>query len=728
MSVATLSLRADISALTASLGSIPGITENEAKRMAIALEKGFLKAEKAAKEAAQAMRQSTEAAAKAAEAAVQRSTDAMEAAQRRLQDLAAAGDPMERLTLQFQRQKEEIAALAFQTGDHAAATKATTAATKAYESELAKLRPAVVTVAEDLGVTAQRAAAAGVSVGDLSFRAKVFRAQLADIGTTLAGGMNPFVVLAQQGPDVAQALMGTNSATAVLKESFGGLFAAAGKASAVLVPLTLAVAAAGTTYLVAKNAAEEYAEANGRFAQRLADAEVAAKRTDAQLIALNRTIASLKGDTEEARLQFDVLNGIITDGEAAYKRETEAVKKQYDAARLGLEQVKAERASRVELNKERLASGELSEDERRKAEAALGSSRKDVQRIQSQIDAIEREREERLLLAEGVRILTDAKSEDAAQKSGAKDLAKDLKDAERAAQELAAAMSSLNGIIGQSGDDQIDGYRKLGLAAAEQLRQIEEISAAQAESAEAQIRAEQAKTAVLDRLERDKNALRLEEERAYQDAKAMLEEEAFQAQMEREQKLQAERAKMLQNGLGSMATFAGGISDLMAVAAEENAKTNRKLALQQFRASKAAAVAEATVNGAVAITMALRQLGPIAGALATTGIVASTAAQIAVISKQKPAFDRGGMIQGGDMLPDQVPIRAMTGEAVLNRGAVRALGGESGVNALNRGQSNQPTIVAVPMYRHFGRFIRDDLSRNGVLSAAISGRATLGTL
>jgi len=727
MSVATLSLRADISALTASLGSIPGITENEAKRMAIALEKGFLKAEKAAKEAAQAMRQNTEAAAKAAEAAVERSIQAMEVAQRRLQDLAAAGDPMGRLTLQFQRQKEEIAALAFQTGDHVAATKATAAATAAYEKELQKLRPAVATVAEDLGVTAQRAAAAGVSVGDLSFRAKVFRAQLADIGTTLAGGMNPFVVLAQQGPDVAHALMGTNSATAVLKESFGGLFAAVAKASSVLLPLTLAVAAAGTTYLAAKNAAEEYAEANGRFAQRLADAEIAAKKTDTQLIALNRTIASLKGDTDEARLQFDVLNGVITQGEAVYKRETEAIKKNYDATRLGLEQAKAERAARVELNKERLASGQLSEDERKQAEAALGSARKDVQRLTTQINAIEREREERILLAEGVRLVTDAKADEAAQRGGAKDLAKDLKDAERAAQELAAAMASLDGIIRQTGDDQIDGYRKLGLAAADQIRQIDELAAAQSQSAEAQIKAEQAKSAVLDRLERDKNALRLEEDRAYLDAKAMLEEQAFQAQMEREQKLQAERSRMLQNGLGSMATFAGGVSDLMAVAAEENAKTNRKLAIQQFRASKAAAVAEATVNGAVAITMALRQLGPVAGALATAGITTSTAAQIAVISKQKPAFDRGGLIQGG-MMADQVPIRAMTGEAVLNRGAVRSLGGEFGVNALNRGQPSQPTIVPIPVYQHFGRFIRDDLSRNGVLSAAVTGRATLGTL
>lgn len=728
MSVATLSLRADISALTASLGSIPGITENEAKRMAIALEKGFLKAEKAAKEAAQAMRQSTEAAAKAAEAAVQRSTDAMEAAQRRLQDLAAAGDPMERLTLQFQRQKEEIAALAFQTGDHAAATKATIAATTAYEAELKRLQPAVATVAQDLSITAQRAAAAGISVGDLSFRSKVFRSQLADIGTTLAGGMNPFVVLAQQGPDVAQALMGTNDATAVLKESFGGLFSAVSKAGPAIAAVGIAVAAAAAVYGTAANAAEEYAEANGRFAQRLADAEVAAKKADAQLIALRDTLASLKTDTESARLNFDVLNGVITEAEAAYKRETEAINKQYDAARLSLEQVKAERTSRAQLNQERAISAQLSDDERRQAEAALGSARKDAQRASQQIADLEREREERLLLAEATRLVTEAKNKESASWAGTKSITEDLRDAERAAQELAAAMSSLNGIIGQSGDDQIDGYRKLGLAAAEQLRQIEEISAAQAESAEAQIRAEQAKTAVLDRLERDKNALRLEEERAYQDAKAMLEEEAFQAQMEREQKLQAERAKMLQNGLGSMATFAGGISDLMAVAAEENAKTNRKLALQQFRASKAAAVAEATVNGAVAITMALRQLGPIAGALATTGIVASTAAQIAVISKQKPAFDRGGMIQGGDMLPDQVPIRAMTGEAVLNRGAVRSIGGESGVNALNRGQSNQPTIVAVPMYRHFGRFIRDDLSRNGVLSAAISGRATLGTL
>ncbi len=60
-----------------------------------------------------------------------------------------------------------------------------------------------------------------------------------------------------------------------------------------------------------------------------------------------------------------------------------------------------------------------------------------------------------------------------------------------------------------------------------------------------------------------------------------------------------------------------------------------------------------------------------------------------------PQYHNGGMIawervaraHTGRLAPDEVPIIAQTGEAVLNRKAVRKLG-EHGVNALNRGQQS----------------------------------------
>ena len=177
----------------------------------------------------------------------------------------------------------------------------------------------------------------------------------------------------------------------------------------------------------------------------------------------------------------------------------------------------------------------------------------------------------------------------------------------------------------------------------------------------------------------------------------------------------------------ALSTFSSGVSNLLAQRSEANAKRDRELAVRQFKASKAAAIAEATINGAVAITRALASLGPVAGALATAGISASTAAQIGVIASQKPAFDRGGMIQGGRMA-DQVPINALPGEAVLSRGAVRAVGGQAGVDRLNRGESGAPQVVLVETYKHFGRFVQDELGRAGVLQRAMLSGRPVGAL
>jgi hypothetical protein len=124
---------------------------------------------------------------------------------------------------------------------------------------------------------------------------------------------------------------------------------------------------------------------------------------------------------------------------------------------------------------------------------------------------------------------------------------------------------------------------------------------------------------------------------------------------------------------------------------------------------------------------AYAELGPIVGTLAAVGIGAITAAQVGVIASQKPAFDRGGMIQGGRMA-DQVPINALPGEAVLSRQAVRAVGGQTGVDALNRGEGQNSAPIVLPVYKHFGRFVRDELERSGALQRATFRGRPVGAL
>ena len=139
-----------------------------------------------------------------------------------------------------------------------------------------------------------------------------------------------------------------------------------------------------------------------------------------------------------------------------------------------------------------------------------------------------------------------------------------------------------------------------------------------------------------------------------------------------------------------------------------------------FNIQKGASIADATINGAVAVTRALAELGPIAGAVAAGAIAATTAAQISLIAGEEPAFDVGGMVRGGVMSSsdDQMSARVLPGEAILNRSAAEGLG-EAGVNALNRG-SGLGGVTVVPAYRHFDRFIRDEYRKGGAFRRIVT--------
>ena len=307
-----------------------------------------------------------------------------------------------------------------------------------------------------------------------------------------------------------------------------------------------------------------------------------------------------------------------------------------------------------------------------------------------------------------------------------KEAAQASKDAERAARDLAKAYEDVAAITAEASDSGGSAEWDLWMAASERLAVLDEIAKryenqpdllAKTAAAEAAVN-----TQLIDQI-REQRAVEAEE---LEEAKQTLHER----DLARAKEL-ADHEAMLQRqriaGAQAVATFAGGVSDLMMQRASANAEHDRRLALKQFKAGKAAAIAQATINGALAITTALAQLGPIFGTLAAGGIIAATAAQIGIISSQKPAFDRGGMIQGG-MMADQVPINALPGEAVLSRGAVRAVGGQAGVDRLNRGESGAPQVVVVETYKHFGRFVQDELGRAGVLQRAMLAGRPVGAL
>lgn len=89
-------------------------------------------------------------------------------------------------------------------------------------------------------------------------------------------------------------------------------------------------------------------------------------------------------------------------------------------------------------------------------------------------------------------------------------------------------------------------------------------------------------------------------------------------------------------------------------------ESQKASARKQFNIAKAAAAAEAAINGALAISKAYAQEG-IWGALGAITIAAAVGAEIANILGQSPGFEEGGEINGRSGI-DKVNIRATKGE------------------------------------------------------------------
>jgi hypothetical protein len=714
--VATLTLRADISELQRKLRSIPDEASGSAKQMAIALEKEFKRASAAA-----------EAAAKASSAANVRAAAETERATQRLQEYLAAGDPVAELTQKFQRQAAEIEKIAKITGDAKGAQQALTKVSADYAQSLQGLTAPAQSTFATVKDGAEKAAGSNWKLNQQTLS---LRKNVGDFANSLIAGQSPFTVMMQQGPQVVELFAEADSASALLQSSFGGLFAKASALAAPLAAIATAVAAAVAIYSVYANATDENAEGNNRLA---ASFRKLTEEVDTSSDAINKQQAALtllKKATDERRDSLLVEIGALDEHEVAAKREADAVKESTRATMLDITMKKAKLETDLKTAQAMYRNADASVASRIEAQKMVKTLGEQIKTEQTKIDTAKANLDQQLDDIDSLRLARQVMDE--ANKSGEqgaatkRNLSKATQDESKANRDLANAYETVADILNVTVEANASAERKLGMAAAERIKTLNEIAEKYADQPDIVAKAAQAEDAVREQLRADLAAQQAKDDEAFDAAKQKLHERQLARAKEladQEERLQAQRIANAQ----AVGTFASGVSDLLAQRAEANAKRDRELAIRQFKASKAAAVAEATINGAVAITRALAALGPVAGALAAAGIAASTAAQIGVIASQKPAFDRGGMIQGGRMA-DQVPVNALPGEAVLSRGAVRAIGGQAGVDRLNRGESTGPQVVVVEAYKHFGRFVQDELGRAGVLQRAMLAGRPVGAL
>lgn len=165
----------------------------------------------------------------------------------------------------------------------------------------------------------------------------------------------------------------------------------------------------------------------------------------------------------------------------------------------------------------------------------------------------------------------------------------------------------------------------------------------------------------------------------------------------------------------SISNVMGAAADGLKALAEDAAESGKSSSRGLFAAYKAAAISQAVIDGALAISGIWAQFSaypPVAAAL-TAGAAAVSGVQIATIAAEEPSFHRGGIIapqRSYNRAPDEVGANLMAGESVLNTSATARLGA-SGVNALNAGGSMSPTVVVAEYRNQIFRAQHRDASR-----------------
>ena len=244
----------------------------------------------------------------------------------------------------------------------------------------------------------------------------------------------------------------------------------------------------------------------------------------------------------------------------------------------------------------------------------------------------------------------------------------------------------------------------------ERLALVEEFELLNEQTAESQ--------AARDAVEADRSRQLAEveaEQLAYLDGER---ERYAEAQRKRDELAAARRLTQIQNAGTALSTFAGGVADASRFAAEQMAQENADGARRMFAVSKAAAISQAIINGALAVTQALAQLGPIFGPIAAGGVAATTAAQVGIIAAQEPSFnDTPGPIS----LPRGGAASFAAGDFVV---AGKDLGDMRRQIDAADGRQRQPMVqvVGIPLYegRTYERARRDAYRRPGADSRALN--------
>lgn len=492
------------------------------------------------------------------------------------------------------------------------------------------LRAASTSTSKGLQGIGTSASSSSSALGQLSF-------QLNDAATMAAMGASPFQILASQGGQIYQVMQQAGGATSLFKMALGAItpVMAAGGAAALT---------AGAAYLYYKH--------------QLAEAEEKQKAAAEAATAAQQTYGNLKRVVSEITEQYRVYTGEITKNGLALEEQLANVDQAYAPViaqqEARVDQLIAERdaahATMTSQNAQGAVIQKASDDYARLSKEAEVASGNLVRMQLNQQGA-----------ADKARMMSDALDAEGIAATNAALAAKGKSEADR----LAALAARLHAEQVERERAALEGYRgaleamasTADTAAEENLSQSQQVLAAR-EAMIAQLSVDY-QTAVEAALGND--AALVEADAAYADARARVlaasketykatlaeearaAEESYRKQVEKfvegEHKKQEAAMQTAQAVGQATGNLLGSVSQLLSQHAEEQSEKSKATAMQLFGLSKAAAIAQATVSTALAVTQGLAAAPPPASFVLAGAQAAAGAVQIAMIASQQPSFN-----------------------------------------------------------------------------------------
>lgn len=480
--------------------------------------------------------------------------------------------------------------------------------------------------------------------------------------------------------DADSVMMGLAGAIDLVNPRMGDLVRVSGTLLAGTEAVTRAIKFANPIFIGLALVAAVLGAAYFFLSEDTAAAEEAAEKLKEEQEALNDVMLNSSRNVDSYQRELDVMNGVITESNAAFQDAQLAIQDRLAPALTEAEeQLKAARQAVDDLNDSWTVSDSIKGHVKRLKElnVTVGIYSSKVAQLTSQqgkeVTAASEVIEKRRQIKEASDKATAAlKKEAAAARARSRAAAKASRDEAQAKKEASDAAKEASRLQ----EDYI---------AWTEARQLanEDMNKAQAKGWK-------------------------EATQAWSDMQQERKDEA-QDLADTEREIMEERLNFAGDFINASADLAEGLSKRLGATAKEQA-------MIAYVIGKATALTDIAINTLVAASKVTAQTG-IFAAVAIPAVVALGAVQAAaVLAEPPPKFHMGGMA------PDETLITAQAGEAVLSRTGVQALGGEEGVMNANRGNTTSQVVV-VNQYKHriFDSFIIDNLRRTGSPLASAIG-------